>query len=106
MSDADWNAGHVCCVGMGLPGDQITEIGERGERIRGDTLALLCNAHHEPIDFRLGARRRDVRWTCVLDTAAPEAATRTFEHMSTFPLQARSLVLLRAEILASDRSAE
>jgi glycogen operon protein len=99
MSDADWNAGHARCLGMGLPGDQITEIGERGERIAGDTFAILFNAHHEPISFRLGARRRDVRWTCAFDTAVPGAPSRTFEHMSEFPLQARSLALLRAEIL-------
>jgi glycogen operon protein len=98
MSDADWNAGHARCLGMGLPGDQITEIGERGERIAGDTFAILFNAHHEPIPFRLGARRRDVRWTCAFDTAVPDAPARTFEHMSEFPLQARSLALLRAEI--------
>ncbi len=97
MTDADWNAGHARCIGMGLPGDQITEIGEHGERISGDTFAILLNAHHEPLDFRLGARSRDARWRCVFDTAAPDAESRTFEHMSTFPLQARSLAVLRAE---------
>ena len=82
-----------------MPGDQITETDEQGERIVGDTFAILFNAHHEAISFRLGARRRDVRWSCVLDTAAPDAAPRTFEHMSDFPLQARSLAVLRAELL-------
>ena len=97
MSDTDWNAGHAQCLCMGLPGDQITEMGERGERISGDNFAILFNAHHEPIAFRLGARDRGLRWTCVFDTAAPCAAPRTFEHMSEFPLQARSLVVLRVE---------
>src|SRR4030095_7895372 len=59
MSDADWLAGHTHCLGMGLPGDQIDEIGEQGERIVGDTFAILFNAYHEPIEFRLGARGRD-----------------------------------------------
>ncbi len=101
MNDADWNTSHARCLGMGLPGDQITEQGERGERIVGDTFVLLFNAYHELIDFRLGARRRDVRWTCVFDTAAPdasEAGRRSFEHMAAFPLQARSLAVLRADI--------
>ena len=82
---------------MVLPGDQITEVGEHGERIVGDSFAILFNAHHEAISFRLGTRRRDVRWTCVFDTAAPDALPRTFEHMEEFPLQDRSLVVLRAE---------
>ncbi len=99
MSEGDWNAGHVCCICMVLPGDQITETDDDGERIIGDSLAILFNAHHEAIPFRLGARRRDVRWICVFDTAASGAAARTFEHMSEYPLQAHSFVLLRAELL-------
>ena len=98
MSDADWNAGYARCLGMVLPGDQITEVDNRGERIIGDSFAVLFNAHHEPISFRLGARQREIRWTCVLGTGAPDAPPRTFEHMSEFPLQARSLAVLRAEL--------
>ena len=63
---------HVRCIGMVLPGDQITETDEHGERIVGDSFAILCNAHDEAISFRLGARRHDVRWSCVFDTAAPD----------------------------------
>jgi glycogen operon protein len=105
MTDADWNAGYARCLGMALPGDQIDEIGDQGERIRGDTFAILFNAHHEPIDFRIGARRRDVRWTCVLDTGTPDPPPRTFEHMGTFPLQARSLAVLRAEFPSTPNNA-
>ena len=39
MSDADWNTTHARCIGMVLPGDQITETGEEGERIVGDSFA-------------------------------------------------------------------
>jgi isoamylase len=98
MSDADWNAGYARCLGMVLPGDQITEVDDRGERIIGDSFAVLFNAHHEPISFRLGARQREIRWTYVLGTGAPDAPPRTFEHMSEFPLQARSLAVFRAEL--------
>jgi hypothetical protein len=34
----------------------------------------------------------------MLDTAAPNAGRRTFKHMTEFPLQARSLAVLRAEL--------
>jgi isoamylase len=97
MSDGDWASGSARCLGIVLPGDQITEVDEHGERIGGDSFTLLFNAHHELVSFRLGTRRRDVRWTCVLDTATSDAPARTFEHMSKFPLQARSLAVLRAE---------
>jgi glycogen operon protein len=82
---------------MALPGDQITEVDEQGERIRGDSFAILFNANHEPLPFRLGTRRRDVRWKCILDTAQLAIEARVFEHLSFFPLQAHSLVVLKAE---------
>jgi isoamylase len=97
MSDSDWSADHARALCMVLAGDQIAEPSERGERIIGDTFALLFNAHHELLPFRLGGRRRDLRWTCVFDTAMPNVGPRTFEHRAIFPLQARSMVVLRAE---------
>lgn len=97
MTEVDWNASGVHCVGLVLPGEQISELGERGQRITGDTFALLLNAHHEAVAFRLGSRRRDLVWRCVLDTAGPGAGHCLFEHMGEFPLQPRSFALLRAE---------
>jgi isoamylase len=102
MVEADWNLAQACCIAMALPGDQIEETDERGERIAGETFAILLNAHYESIDFRLGAERREVRWKCILDTAAPTTEARIFEHMSIFPLQARSLVVLQAAPFAKE----
>jgi glycogen operon protein len=98
MSEHDWSSGFARCLGMVLPGDQIGEVDEHGERIVGDSFAIFFNAHDEPISFRLGTRQRDVRWVCVLDTAEPDAARPTFEHMSEFPLQPHCLAILRAEL--------
>jgi isoamylase len=97
ITHSDWNGPHLRCICMILPGDQITETGEQGERIVGNSFAILLNAHYEPIPFRLGARRRDLNWRCILDTAAPSAEAQIFEHMSSFPLQPRSVVVLQAE---------
>jgi glycogen operon protein len=104
MTDPDWNGPHVRCICMVLPGDQITETGERGEPIVGNSFAILLNAHYELIPFRLGARRRDPNWICILDTATSATQPRTFEHMSSFPLQPRSLVVLQAEPGNNSRS--
>jgi len=104
MSAADWGAGSASALGMILPGDQITEMSEGGERIAGGSFAVLFNAHHEVVPFRLGARRRDLRWECVLDTAEPGCAHETFDHMSIFPLAARSLAVLRAEFLTPSKN--
>ncbi|MCW1921268.1 glycogen debranching protein GlgX [Luteolibacter arcticus] len=96
MTDCDWQSGHAHCLGMVLPGDQIDETGVQGERITGDTFAILFNAHDEPVPFCLGARRRDVGWTTVIDTADPDAPARTFPHMGIYPLHGHSLVVLQA----------
>lgn len=97
MSDTDWNQPHARCVCMVLPGDQISETGDEGERIVGNSFAILLNAHYEPIPFRLGARRRDLRWRCILDTCDSTTQTSFFEHMCTFSLSPRSIVVLKAE---------
>jgi len=97
MSDADWNAGQVRTVAMVLPGDQITETDQYGQRVVGRTFALLLNADHVPVPFRLGMRQRDLAWRCIFDTADARVSPRLFEHMSTLPLHPRSFVLLQAE---------
>ena len=52
MSDEAWNAGFVKCLGMGLVGS-FGQVDQQGRPVVGDTVALLLNAHHESIDFRL-----------------------------------------------------
>ena len=99
MTHADWEHSGVLSLAMVLPGDQISELGERGERITSDTFALLLNASHEPMAFRLGARRRDLQWRCILNTFGETSAHCTFPHMSEFPLAPRSFVILQAEII-------
>jgi glycogen operon protein len=98
MSDIDWSADHVRCLGMGLIGNQIVETNERGELISGDSFVILLNSHHESASFRLGARERGASWITVLDTAVPDAPPLIFAHQSEYPLQARSLAVLRAII--------
>ena len=58
MSDEDWNAGFVKCLGVRLAGDLINDENERGEPIVGETLLILLNGHWEPIPFTLPADQR------------------------------------------------
>ncbi len=53
MPDTSWDAGFVRCLGVRLDGNLLDEIDERGERITGDTLLLLFNAHHDSISFTI-----------------------------------------------------
>ncbi|NUN49443.1 MAG: hypothetical protein HUU15_11505 [Candidatus Brocadiae bacterium] len=79
------------CLGCRLSGDSIDEMDTEGEPVRGDTLLILLNAHHEAIPFRLPA---DSAWERLLDTAAPTASG-VFESGSTFRLDGHSLAVFR-----------
>jgi glycogen operon protein len=96
MTDEAWNAGFVRCLGMRLAGDVIGEEDERGEPITGDTLLLLLNAHHEPIPFNLPAARDEQYWEILLDSASAQIPpASTMWAPGTYPLQGRSMVVLR-----------
>jgi glycogen operon protein len=96
MTDEAWHAGFVKCLGMRQAGDVIDDVDERGERIVGDTLLLLLNAHHEPIPFTLPPQLPDQCWELMVDTANMNAEPARFEGGQQYRLQGRSLVLLRA----------
>jgi isoamylase len=98
MSDDDWNNSETRCFGLRLAGDAIEELDERGNRIAGDTLLILLNAHHESLPFTLPAHRRKVRWQVVMDTNDPnpgKVKRRPMHGGEAYEVQARSLVVLR-----------
>jgi isoamylase len=97
MTDDDWNNGFARCLGLRLAGDAIEEVVARGNRILDDTLLILLNAHHEPVNFVLPAHRRKVRWQVVFDTKEEKIKRRQrlIHGGNEYPLEARSMVLLR-----------
>jgi isoamylase len=94
MSDEDWEAGYVQCLGVRLAGDFIGDMSERGEPIIGDTTILLLNAHHEQIDFVLPSTKDAHRWERLFDTAVAESEEPFMcEGTKPYGLQGRSTVL-------------
>jgi glycogen operon protein len=95
MSDEAWNAGFVRCLGMGLVGS-FGQVDAQGRPVVGDTLALLLNAHHESIDFRLpkGAERLGMLER-LFDTY--DGNIDVVEHDINFPykLRGRSVAMFR-----------
>src|SRR5205823_4356359 len=55
MSREDWQKPFVRSLGYLLGGDAIPSADEQGQRMAGDTLLVLLNAHHELIPFTLPA---------------------------------------------------
>jgi glycogen operon protein len=105
MNDQGWNAGFVRCLGVLWAGDVIEDVDETGQRIEGETLLILLNAHHEPIPFQLPAHDHEARWQLILDTARPNGdnassgATASeppsFAAEEKYDLRERSLAVLR-----------
>ena len=95
MTDEEWNAPFVNCLGMRLAGDLMNEVDERGEPIVGDTLMLLLNHHWEEVPFVLPPTSDGHVWETMIDTRDDDGPRRVCRGGEPFPLFGRSLALLR-----------
>jgi isoamylase len=97
MSETDWGLPFARCLGLYLAGAAIERRDRRGRLVTDNNFVLLCNAHHEPIPFQLNGPLADKVWWTVLDTAAAAAPFKQerLEPKTPYPLQGRSLALLR-----------
>ena len=95
MTDADWTAPHVRCLGVMLVGDAIAEIDERGEPIHDDTLLILLNAGETPTSFTLPPAPIRQAWELVLDTNGGTLAPAAGPAGQAYELGSRSLAVLR-----------
>ncbi len=97
MGDDEWNLGFARCLGMYLAGDAIGEVDKNGIAVVDDDFLLMLNASPDEIPFTLPGFRANVRWQTLVDTSVISAQTtlRRYARGSAYPLQGRSLVLLR-----------
>ena len=97
MGDDEWNQGFARCLGMYLAGDAIGEVDKNGIAVVDDDFLLMLNASPDEIPFTLPGFRANVRWQTLVDTSVKSAQTtlRRYARGSAYPLQGRSLVLLR-----------
>jgi isoamylase len=95
MSEADWDAGFVKCVGVRLAGDLIEDLDDDGNKIVGETILMILNAHHEPIHFTLPPHQSDRHWERLFDTADPALECTFFEAGQEYEVQGRSVIAFR-----------
>ena len=99
MTQEEWQQSFFArCLGLFLAGDAIDEHDERGRRIRDDNFILLLNSYHEDIPFILPMEPSYARWEVIVDTSYPDgrgALGHYYSSRSTYPLQKRSMVVLR-----------
>jgi isoamylase len=98
MTDDEWSAGWVRCLGVMLNGETLDHVDEAGEQILDDTFLVLLNCHHEPIDFYLPSPPKRLKWEVLLYTDKPEAEPGglVIRKGKPFPLIRQSLALLCA----------
>jgi glycogen operon protein len=96
MKKDDWEKPYVRSLGFLLGGDAIAAPDDEGNRIVGDTLLVLMNAHHEPLEFLLPAIEWGADWELLVDTSAAGESLHTHTPAGgKVRVRGRSLVVLR-----------
>jgi glycogen operon protein len=97
MTETEWNMHFARCLGVYLAGAAIERSDKHGRPVTDNNFLLLFNAHHEEIPFVLPQFLSDKSWWTVLDTSAEATPfeQRRHEAGALYPLQGRSLALLR-----------
>jgi isoamylase len=98
MSADDWQQSYARSIAFELGGDAIQTPDERGQRIVGDSLLVLMNAYHEPLDFKLPGGE----WQVELDSA--DDACRSVVSAESYRVEGRGLVVLRRDLASKQRS--
>ncbi len=97
MTPEEWEKDFARSLGMWLYGESLPETDERGRPLRDASYLVLFNAHHDVIDFKLPDAGEGVEWKTVIDTSfeTGEPSLEVASPRGTYPLQGRSLALLR-----------
>ncbi|HVR64648.1 MAG TPA: glycogen debranching protein GlgX, partial [Polyangia bacterium] len=99
MRSRDWQRPWLASLGFMLGGDAIPVTDERGNRLVGDGLLVLMNAHHEPVRFRLPDGAGASSWLVELDTRRDVPAEAT-PISGEYQVAARAMVILRQPLSA------
>jgi isoamylase len=95
MTEEDWRQPYIRSLAFLLGGNTIATPDERGERIVGDTLLVLMNAHSEPVHYTIPAIEWGREWEILVDTfGASDAKRDRLYAAGVVELAPRSLVVL------------
>jgi len=82
MTEEEWHAGWVRCIGVELNGRTLEDVNGVGEPIRDASYMILFNPHHEPIKFYM-PRREGSAWQ-VLINADPKRTDQPIIHPNNY----------------------
>jgi glycogen operon protein len=97
MTEEHWNQDFAKSMAVFLNGQGIRSVGPKGEQIIDDSFYIIFNAHHEPLDFRLPARKYGTHWIKVIDTvnASVGDGKEEYKAKDSITVESRSIVVLR-----------
>jgi isoamylase len=68
MTEEEWNAGWIRCLGLRLSGRTLNDVDRFGEPIRDISFLFCLNPHHEHIEFFLPPCTASCKWEVILDS--------------------------------------
>jgi len=96
MTDEDWNASWVRCVGVRLSGTNLKETTENGDALADDDFLILLNSHYEMVNFRTPQFVAGIRWELVLNTdKTADTRGMMVKGGTTYKIVPRSISLFR-----------
>ncbi len=96
MTEDEWTAGWVRCLGMHLSGRTLNDVDRYGDLMHDDSFLLCLNPHHDHIEFYVPACTTSRSWELILDTRDPaHTEGRTLRPGEPYDMLAHSAVLFR-----------
>ncbi|RKG88725.1 glycogen debranching protein GlgX [Corallococcus terminator] len=94
MGPEDWQKPFVRSLAYLLGGDAIPTPDERGQRVSGDSLLVLLNAHHDTVSFKVPPLGEGGVWVLELYTADDKRGDEEMKP-GKFDMAGRSLAVFR-----------
>src|SRR5581483_10423820 len=95
MTQDEWHAGWVRCIGLYLNGRTLDDVNGVGEPIIDESFLILLNPHHEPVRFTLPLIHPDTHWELCMDTRSSAEPKPNQKPRKYHILLDRSLALFR-----------
>ncbi|MGA8030738.1 MAG: glycogen debranching protein GlgX [Bryobacteraceae bacterium] len=94
MTEDEWTAGWVRCLGMRLSGRTVDDVDRYGEPLRDDGFLFCVNPHNEHIQFYIPSCTSRCEWELILDTRdAAGTEPRTIKPGQAYDMLEHSAVL-------------
>ncbi len=96
MTEEEWTAGWVRCLGVRLCGKTLDDVDQDGEPILDDSFLLCLNPHHDHIQFYLPQCVTGGNWDLILDTRdAAHTEARQMKSGEAYDMIEHSAALFR-----------